>query len=110
MLQYFPKIKNIINAAHTLKDILKPTPLIFDTDLSLKYSANVHLKREDLTPVRSYKLRGAFNKMSSLQNKEGIVTCSAGNHAQGVSLSCNKLGINGDIFMQKITTNYARIF
>jgi len=104
MLQYFPKIKNIINAAHTLKDILKPTPLIFDTDLSLKYSANVHLKREDLTPVRSYKLRGAYNKMSSLQNKEGIVTCSAGNHAQGVALSCNKLGINGDIFMPKITT------
>jgi len=104
MLQYFPKIKNIINAAHTLKDILKPTPLFFDTDLSSKYSANIYLKREDLTPVRSYKLRGAFNKMSSLQNKEGIVTCSAGNHAQGVALSCNKLGINGDIFMPKITT------
>jgi threonine dehydratase len=104
MLQYFPKIKNIINAAHTLKDILKPTPLFFDTDLSSKYSANIYLKREDLTPVRSYKLRGAFNKMSSLQNKDGIVTCSAGNHAQGVALSCNKLGINGDIFMPKITT------
>ena len=104
MLQYFPTTKNIINAAHTLKDILKPTPLFFDTDLSSKYSANIYLKREDLTPVRSYKLRGAFNKMSSLLNKEGIVTCSAGNHAQGVALSCNKLGINGDIFMPKITT------
>lgn len=104
MLQYFPTTKNIINAAHTLKDILKPTPLFFDADLSSKYSANIYLKREDLTPVRSYKLRGAFNKMSSLQNKDGIVTCSAGNHAQGVALSCNKLGINGDIFMPKITT------
>ena len=104
MLPYFPKIKNIINASHTLKEILKPTPLFFDTDLSSKYSANIYLKREDLTPVRSYKLRGAFNKMSSLENKDGIVTCSAGNHAQGVALSCNKLGINGDIFMPKITT------
>ena len=42
MLQYFPTTKNIINAAHTLKDILKPTPLFFDTDLSSKYSANIY--------------------------------------------------------------------
>jgi threonine dehydratase len=65
------------------------------------------LKREDLTPVRSYKIRGAYNKMISLTKEEqtnGIVTCSAGNHAQGVAFSCQKLGIYGDIFMPKITT------
>lgn len=104
MLKYYPKIPNIINTAKILKSIMKPTPLIHDTDLSNKYNSNIYLKREDLTPVRSYKLRGAFNKMSSLQNKNGIVSCSAGNHAQGVALSCNTLKIKGDIFMPKITT------
>jgi threonine dehydratase len=104
MLKYYPKITNIVNTAKMLKSIMKPTPLIHDTDLSNKYNSNIYLKREDLTPVRSYKLRGAFNKMSSLQNKNGIVSCSAGNHAQGVALSCNTLKIKGDIFMPKITT------
>lgn len=104
MLKYYPKITNIVNTAKILKSIMKPTPLIHDTDLSNKYNSNIYLKREDLTPVRSYKLRGAFNKMSSLQNKNGIVSCSAGNHAQGVALSCNTLKIKGDIFMPKITT------
>lgn len=104
MLKYYPKITNIVNTSKILKSIMKPTPLIHDTDLSNKYNSNIYLKREDLTPVRSYKLRGAFNKMSSLQNKNGIVSCSAGNHAQGVALSCNTLKIKGDIFMPKITT------
>jgi len=104
MLKYYPKIKNIIDTAQILKSIMVPTPLIHDLDLSNKYNANIHLKREDLTPVRSYKLRGAFNKMNSLENKNGIVSCSAGNHAQGVAFSCNKLKIKGDIFMPKITT------
>jgi len=104
MLKYYPKIKNIIDTAVILKSIMVPTPLIHDSDLSIKYSSKIHLKREDLTPVRSYKLRGAFNKMNSLKNKNGIVSCSAGNHAQGVAFSCNKLKIKGDIFMPKITT------
>ena len=104
MLKYYPKIKNVIDTAVILKSIMVPTPLIHDLDLSVKYNANIHLKREDLTPVRSYKLRGAFNKMRSLENQNGIVSCSAGNHAQGVAFSCNKLKIKGDIFMPKITT------
>ena len=87
-----------------LKSILKPTPLTFDSDLSDKYNCNIYLKREDLTPVRSYKIRGAYNKMSNISNQNGIVTCSAGNHAQGVALSCNNLKIKGNIFMPKITT------
>jgi len=104
MLKYYPKIKNIIDTAVVLKSIMKPTPLNHDIDLSTKYNSNIYLKREDLTPVRSYKLRGAFNKMNSLANKNGIVSCSAGNHAQGVALSCTTLKIKGDIFMPKITT------
>ena len=97
MLKYYPKIRNIVDTSVVLKSIMVPTPLNYDLDLSNKYNANIHLKREDLTPVRSYKIRGAFNKMNSLQNKNGIVSCSAGNHAQGVALSCNKLKIKGDI-------------
>jgi len=104
MLKYSPKITNIVNTSVLLKSIMNTTPLNHDLDLSNKYNANIYLKREDLTPVRSYKLRGAFNKMNSLENKNGIVSCSAGNHAQGVAFSCNKLKINGDIFMPKITT------
>ena len=104
MNSYYPKIQNIQKAVSLIRTLFCPTPLNYHHDLSLKYLANVFLKREDLTPVRSYKIRGAFNKMNSLQNKNGIVSCSAGNHAQGVAYSCNKLEIPGDIFMPKITT------
>jgi threonine dehydratase len=104
MNTFYPKIKDIINASSLLKKVMNPTLFECHIDLSTKYLSNVYLKREDLTPVRSYKIRGAFNKMSSLTNKNGIVSCSAGNHAQGVAFSCNKLGIMGDIFMPKITT------
>jgi threonine dehydratase len=104
MNTYYPKIKNIEKAAYLIRSLFPPTPLNYHPDLSLKYFANIFLKREDLTPVRSYKIRGAFNKMNSLDNKMGIVSCSAGNHAQGVAYSCNKLEIPGDIFMPKITT------
>jgi len=105
---YKPKIKDIKNASNILRRIIEPTPLNFNQDLSNKYLANIYKKREDLNHVRSYKIRGAFNKMHSLVNENnlinGIVTCSAGNHAQGVAYSCNKLQITGDIFMPKITT------
>jgi len=104
MLSYYPKINNVLHASKLIQTIFNYTPLTQHTDLSSKYKSNVCLKREDLTPVRSYKIRGAFNKMSSLQNRNGIVTCSAGNHAQGVAFSCKRLSISGDIFMPKITT------
>jgi threonine dehydratase len=104
MNTYYPKIKNIEKAATLIGSLFPSTPLNYHHDLSLKYLTNIFLKREDLTPVRSYKIRGAFNKMYSLENKRGIVSCSAGNHAQGVAYSCNKLEIPGDIFMPKITT------
>ncbi len=85
-----------------IKDVVNRTPLLYNRHLSEKYQAEVYLKREDLQVVRSYKLRGAYNKIISLAPEEaakGVVCASAGNHAQGVAFSCNKLNIKGVIFM-----------
>ncbi|TAE30311.1 MAG: threonine ammonia-lyase [Candidatus Kapaibacterium sp.] len=85
-----------------LRGVARRTPLEQNANLSDEFSANVYLKREDLQIVRSYKIRGAFNKISSLSAEElarGVVCASAGNHAQGVAYSCNKLRIHGKIFM-----------
>ncbi len=97
---------NFDQAFATLQGVVKRTPLEFNAGLSLKYNANIYLKREDLQIVRSYKLRGAYNKISGLtadQLQNGIVCASAGNHAQGVAYSCKKLNIKGVIFMPEIT-------
>lgn len=93
-------------AAARLSGIAIKTPLHLSHSLSKKYQANVYLKREDLQVVRSYKLRGAYNMMSSLpqeQLQRGVVCASAGNHAQGFAYSCKKLGAKGVIFMPIIT-------
>jgi len=100
---YYPKLVNIQAAVKRLESICKITPLQFNQELSTRHHANIFLKREDLGPVRSYKLRGAYNKIASLQSNS-VVTCSAGNHAQGVAYTCNNLSIQGDIFMPIITT------
>ena len=95
-------IENIINAAQRLKGIAYHTPYMQSINLSEQYQANISLKREDLQVVRSYKIRGAYNKISSLKTKQltnGVVCASAGNHAQGVAYACHKLGIKGYIFM-----------
>ncbi|HMR19481.1 MAG TPA: threonine ammonia-lyase IlvA [Sphingobacterium sp.] len=101
-----------LQASERIKQVVTRTPLLYNIHLSEKYNAEIYLKREDLQVVRSYKLRGAFNKISSLSEDErehGVVCASAGNHAQGVALSCKKLDIKGVIFMpgptprQKIT-------
>ncbi|WP_026898947.1 threonine ammonia-lyase IlvA [Daejeonella oryzae] len=100
------QVFNVQAAAERLKDIVKHTPLEFHAGLSAKYNCNIYLKREDLQVVRSYKLRGAFNMISALTFEEafkGVVCASAGNHAQGVAYSCQKLGIKGTIFMPEIT-------
>jgi len=93
------------------------TPLQRNERLSEQYDANVYLKREDLQPIRSFKLRGAYHKiykLSDAERKLGIVCASAGNHAQGVALACNKLGIKGTIFMPvptpKQKLNQVRMF
>ena len=104
--KYFPAVQNIEKAAEILKEIIEPTPFQKNADLSTKYEADVFLKREDLQMVRSYKICGAYNKIRSIDPetlKYGIVCASAGNHAQGVAFSCNKLQIMGSIYMPTTT-------
>ena len=94
------------DAAARLKKVVTRTPLTFNHALSARYQCNVYLKREDLQVVRSYKLRGAYNMISSLpveQLQRGVVCASAGNHAQGFAYSCKKLHIPGVVFMPVIT-------
>ena len=96
------------HAAQQLKNIVNRTPLQLNVNLSKKYMCNVYLKREDLQVVRSYKLRGAYNMMSSLSVEQlqlGVVCASAGNHAQGFAYSCKKLGVKGVVFMPVISPN-----
>ena len=105
---YFPSLKDVKAAAESLNDVSALTPLAPNFNYSKKYGANVLFKREDLQLVRSYKIRGAYNKMASLSCSEieyEIVYASAGNHAQGVALSCKLLQINGTIYMPAPTPN-----
>src|SRR5688572_10892429 len=104
-------------AAERLRPVVNRTPLALSHSLSRKYQCNVDLKREDLQAVRSYKLRGAYNMMSSLpmaQIQKGVVCASAGNHAQGFAYSCKKLHVHGVVFMPIITprqkVNQTRMF
>ncbi len=95
-------------ASLKLRQVVKHTPLIYNASLSKKYECAVYLKREDLQIVRSYKLRGAYNMISSLsetQKATGVVCASAGNHAQGFAYSCKLLNIKGVVFMPIITPN-----
>lgn len=101
------KIDIDVNKAHLLlKNVVLKTPLQFHRKLSEKFEAEIYLKREDLQIVRSYKIRGAYNLISSLsteQRSRGVVCASAGNHAQGVAYSCRALNIQGVIYMPAIT-------
>ncbi len=95
-------------AAERLQNIIVKTPLTFNKNLSQKYGCNIFLKREDLQVVRSYKLRGAYNMMSTLSAPkllQGVVCASAGNHAQGFAYSCKKLQVKGVVFMPVVTPN-----
>jgi threonine dehydratase len=97
---------DFVSANLRLKKVVNRTPLTYNHNLSKKYQCNVFLKREDLQVVRSYKLRGAYNMMSSLplsQLQKGVVCASAGNHAQGFAYSCKKLNVKGVVFMPVIT-------
>jgi len=96
----------VADASERLKNIVNRTPLSRNRNLSDKYQCNVFLKREDLQVVRSYKLRGAYNMLSTLPPEKlilGVVCASAGNHAQGFAYSCKKLGCHGVVFMPVIT-------
>lgn len=108
MVNYTPQIEDVKKAKEKLREVVKTTPLELSQRLSQAFDAKILLKREDLQLVRSYKIRGAYNKISSLSDKErqvGVVCASAGNHAQGVALSCNKLKIEGYIYMPVGTPN-----
>ena len=97
-------LTKILNA--TVYDVAVKTPLDEATALSKRYGAKFLLKREDLQPVHSYKIRGAYNKMSQLSPEElakGVICASAGNHAQGVALSAKKLGVKATIVMPVTT-------
>ncbi|MCC5970194.1 MAG: threonine ammonia-lyase IlvA [Pararhodobacter sp.] len=95
------------SATAALRDLFDPTPLQRNEHLSRRFQADIWLKREDLTPVRSYKLRGAFNAMRKVLAKrpdQAIFVCaSAGNHAQGVAFACKHFGVRGVIFMPVTT-------
>ncbi len=100
-------LENVVEATQAMRKLFPETPLQKNEFLSNKYSADVYLKREDLSPVRSYKVRGAFNAMQkalSQANKPEIFVCaSAGNHAQGMAFACRHFGVKGVIFMPVTT-------
>lgn len=105
---YIPTVEAIESAAKKLQTVATITPLEKHQRFSEKYDCTMLFKREDLQRVRSYKIRGAYNKLSSLtaeETKHGIICASAGNHAQGVALSCQLLKIKGKIFMPAPTPN-----
>lgn len=106
MQNYFPSLESIQHAAQVIKEVSEKTPLQTSVRYSKLLGATILLKREDLQRVRSYKIRGAFNKIFSLkedQRKNGVVCASAGNHAQGVAFACNHLKIYGTVFMPTVT-------
>tara|TARA_R110001606_G_scaffold96141_7_gene212938 strand:+ start:1079 stop:2311 length:1233 start_codon:yes stop_codon:yes gene_type:complete len=97
------------SATQAMRDVFQPTPLMRNDHLSERYEADIWLKREDLSPVRSYKLRGAFNAMRKVIPVQTQFVCaSAGNHAQGVAFMCSYFGVKGVIFMP-VTTPQQKI-
>ena len=102
---------DVETAAARLSTVARRTPLERCERLSEATHAEVWLKREDLQPVRSYKLRGAYNLIAQLSDAEraaGVVCASAGNHGQGVALACARLGIRGRIFVPTTTPRQKR--
>ncbi len=103
--------EDISRAAVRLTGVARRTPLEMSDRLSARFGAQVWLKREDLQVGRSYKVRGAYNLVSSLSAQErsrGVVCASAGNHAQGVALTCRSLGVRGRIYVPRTTPRQKR--
>ncbi len=101
-MQNKPTILGVQKALKLIAEVALESPLQFNERLSNSFSSSIYLKREDQQQVRSFKIRGAFNKINSLSESElqkGIVCSSAGNHAQGFAFSCNQLKISGTVFM-----------
>ena len=105
-------LEKILKAKHKFWDFIKTTSLEYSDRLSKKYDAEIYLKREDLQPVRSYKIRGAFNLINSLSEEERnawVVCASAWNHAQGVAITCKELKIHWVIYMP-VTTPEQKVY
>ena len=106
-----PTAADIDAASARLRGIVETTPLQLNVRLSAATGTDVWLKREDLQPVRSYKLRGAYNRIAQLSEAEraaGVVCASAGNHGQGVAFACSRLGIKGRIVVPSTTPRQKR--
>ena len=102
----FIELSEIKKASQLLKGVAIESPFQKIKSYSKKYNSNIFFKREDLQNVRSFKIRGAFNKISSLtksQSINGLVCASAGNHAQGFAVSCTNFGYKGRVYMPKST-------
>jgi threonine dehydratase len=100
------KIEAVLKAQKNIKKVVMKTPLDYMENYSKRFGATISFKREDLQTVRSYKIRGAYNRIKNLSKEElvnGVVCASAGNHAQGVALACKKLKVKGVIFMPSTT-------
>ena len=98
----WPSIEGALQAQPRLKEVALHTPFQYLERHSSLYQAKVFTKREDLQQVRSFKIRGAYNKMVALEafdRQKQMVCASAGNHAQGFAYSCKVLGLNGIVFM-----------
>ncbi len=104
--------KDVDAALEAMRGLFPATPLQFNEHLSARHGANVYLKREDLTPVRSYKIRGAFNFLRKIvadgAGGKTFVCASAGNHAQGFAFVCRHFGVPGIVFMP-VTTPQQKI-
>ena len=96
------------HAEVAMREAFPATPLLRNDHLSERFEADIWLKREDLTPVRSYKIRGALNAMRKQRDEKLFVAASAGNHAQGVAWMCRQFGVRGVIFMP-VTTPQQKI-
>ncbi|WP_212763466.1 threonine ammonia-lyase IlvA [Gordonia araii] len=101
-----PTVADIGAAAERIEGVVIQSPLEYCPRLSARFGVTVYLKREDLQPVRSYKIRGAYNVMAQLSPAEldrGVVAASAGNHAQGVAFACRAMGVKGRIYVPTTT-------
>ncbi|MDQ5840140.1 MAG: pyridoxal-phosphate dependent enzyme, partial [Chloroflexota bacterium] len=95
-------LDDVLAAQELLSGIVRPTPLEFSRGLSDRVGGEVHLKCENLQRAGSFKIRGAYTRMARLSDEEkarGVVAASAGNHAQGVALAAQLLGIESTVFM-----------
>lgn len=104
--------QEVETALEAMRGLFPETPLQLNDHLSARYGANIYLKREDLTPVRSYKIRGAFNFLRKIVGDSPasttFVCASAGNHAQGFAFVCRHFGVQGVVFMP-VTTPQQKI-